>query len=177
MKQDKPLTQKQENFCNFYATAGSETQGNAKESAKKAGYSPDNLRTSVWKIKNLPKVKERIKEIHDRNSERYAGSLYSIFERIIEKAEAVGKYAEVINATDKMCKITGVYKAEDESINREQRELSEADEKRLEQYMKWAHRQLLIHDNSPVPDLRGDELKAFKDAHPGGVLELNCEVA
>ena len=150
MKQDKPLTQKQENFCNFYATAGSETQGNAKESAKKAGYSPDNLRTSVWKIKNLPKVKARIKEIHDRNSERYAGSLYSIFERIIEKAEAVGKYAEVINTTDKMCKITGVYKADEEQQNIEQKELTEAQEADMALFVDWKHQRMLGLENPVI---------------------------
>ena len=149
-KTDKPLTLRQENFANYYATCGSETQGDAIESAKKAGYAEDSIRTSAWKVKNLPRVQARIKEIHDRNSERYAGSLYSIFERLLKKAEDVGKIAEGINAADKMAKMVGCYKADEEQQNIEQKELTEFQQRELGEFVAWKHARMLGIENPKI---------------------------
>ena len=170
-KTDKPLTLRQENFANYYATCGSETQGDAIESAKKAGYAEDSIRTSAWKVKNLPRVQARIKEIHDRNSERYAGSLYSIFERLLKKAEDSNKIAEAVNAADKMCKMCGVYKADEEQQNVEQKELTELQRQDQDLFNEWKRQRLLGIENPKILSLEAERIRKeqiYKECAGGG---------
>ena len=62
---DNKLTAKQEQFCMYYATPGSETENNGLQSAKKAAYKGNDQTLTVVASENLrkPYLKKRIDEI------------------------------------------------------------------------------------------------------------------
>ena len=69
MDETKKLTAKEESFCVAYTTIGSETFSNGTKSAIEAGYAEDSARTQAWRLLRKEHIKNRIRELYDKNME------------------------------------------------------------------------------------------------------------
>ncbi|MHC4171716.1 MAG: terminase small subunit [Planctomycetota bacterium] len=69
MNNEKELTAKEEAFCVAYTTIGSETFSNGAKSAIEADYAENSARTQAWRMLRKEHIKERIRELFDKNME------------------------------------------------------------------------------------------------------------
>ena len=65
MRTKEDLNPKELAFCRFYTALGEQTCGNAMRSAEAAGYSPNGLRTSSWRLMQRPAIRQKIRELHN----------------------------------------------------------------------------------------------------------------
>lgn len=108
---DKPLTQKQENFCLFYVELD-----NASEAYRRAyDVDPDCDPNTIWsnacQLKSDTKVSQRIGELRSNLTERMEISV----ERVLSELAGIGfakqeeKSSDRINALDKLGKHLGMF--------------------------------------------------------------------
>ncbi len=66
----KELSLKEDSYCIYYTTIGSDTYSNGTASAKEAGYSEHTARSTSWKLQRRPKIRERIQQLQAENMSR-----------------------------------------------------------------------------------------------------------
>ncbi len=114
MKNNMALNQKQEAFCRFITTLGSETFGNATQSAISAGYKKESAGSKGCQLRVQPKLAVRIEELERI---RYLNNLDIQEKSVIEnykhdrtKAREMGEYGVAKDITTKLAEIGGLFK-------------------------------------------------------------------
>ncbi|MBN2183154.1 MAG: terminase small subunit [Sedimentisphaerales bacterium] len=108
IEKSETLTPKEESFCLLYTEIGSETFCHGTLSAERAGYAKAGARTQAWKLLRIPKIRERIAEIHSENmslSHINVHSQLAKLENLRQNAEEKGDLSSAIRAVE----LTGKY--------------------------------------------------------------------
>jgi len=108
IKEKLTLTPKEDTFAVLYTAIGEETFCHGTLSAERAGYSKASARTAAWKLLRMPKIKERIAEIHTENmsqSRINTASQLAKLEHLRRKAEEKGDLSTAVRCVE----LTGKY--------------------------------------------------------------------
>lgn len=140
MNEMKELTAKEEAFCVAYTTIGSETFSNGTQAAIVAEYAEDSARTQAWRMLRKEHIRNRIRELFDKNMEENMVTISSVLANLrhdrqmarqhnqyhVAKSctELEGRYLamftdNVQDVTEKPVKLTEEEKAEYRKIARE----------------------------------------------------------
>ena len=138
---DKPLSDKQEAFCQSYCNNGF----NASQAYKKVYNAKNGWDKHSAKLMVKYGIKERIKDIRAANkaeNELTVELQRQVTINLRNEAQTAGNYSAALTANDQLNKHCGFYLADNEQ-QRERAELDEQQEADLQAFIAWKHRQML----------------------------------
>lgn len=108
MNETETLTAKEEAFCVAYTTIGNETFSNGTTSAIEAGYAENSARTQAQRMLRKEHIKNRIRELYDKNMEENMVSVGSVLANFDHERQMARKNHQYSVAT-RCTKLEGKY--------------------------------------------------------------------
>lgn len=108
----RPLNVQMDTFCIYYTSIGTETFGKGKASAIAANYAEASAVVRAAKLLQLPKIQERIVEIHRENMAESRLTVFTVLADLShdrELARAKKDYSTCVRATELMGKYLAMF--------------------------------------------------------------------
>ena len=140
------LTPRQDSFCLHYTTIGSETYSHGTKAALAAGYSESSAHVTATKLLKQEAIQNRIIELHAENMKRNLITVDKVLADLEHDkllAREHHQYGVAKGCTELQGKFLAMFTDRYVNEDAEKTELTEQQEKDMQDYIAWKRRQLL----------------------------------